>query len=223
MKMRKILAMVMALALTAALAVGGTLAYLTSKDTVVNTFTVGNVNITMDEAPVDTMGTVIAGDRRDTNDYHLLPGHKYSKDPIVHVTAGSEDSYLFVKLENDLVNIIAHKDANNTTNPVTPAVLTIEEQMAAKGWMAVDSTNKPGVYCYCGAGTTPVKVNAKDNIPVFEYFQISDDADVSTYATQKDSDGKIIANSIDITAYAVQADGFENKTAAEIWTAANFS
>ena len=59
MKARKILAMVMALALTAALAVGGTLAYLTSHDSVTNTFTVGNVQIKLNEAKANPDGTLV--------------------------------------------------------------------------------------------------------------------------------------------------------------------
>ena len=37
----------------------GTLAYLTDRQAVVNTFTVGNVDITVDEAPVTPDGEVI--------------------------------------------------------------------------------------------------------------------------------------------------------------------
>ena len=94
------------LALCALLLVGasimGTLAYLTSQATVTNTFTVGNVAITMDESPVDEYGNVVSGDRRTTNNYKLIPGHKYTKDPIIHVGATSEDCYIFVEItEND--------------------------------------------------------------------------------------------------------------------------
>ena len=96
MKARKILAMVMALALTAALAVGGTLAYLTSTDEVTNTFTVGNVQIKLDEAKANTDGTLDTSTtkRVKTNSYKLLPGHTYNKDPMVTVLSGSEESYV---------------------------------------------------------------------------------------------------------------------------------
>jgi len=60
----------------------GTLAYLTATDTVTNTFTVGKVQITLDEAPVDANGETTDGDRVKKNNYHLLPGHEYDKDPI---------------------------------------------------------------------------------------------------------------------------------------------
>ena len=95
MKARKILAMVMALALTAALAVGGTLAYLTSHDSVTNTFTVGNVQIKLNEAKANPDGTLVPNaDRVQANSYKLLPGHTYNKDPMVTVLKGSESSYV---------------------------------------------------------------------------------------------------------------------------------
>lgn len=72
----------------------GTLAYLTDTETVTNTFTVGQVHIKLDEAPVDTNGKETTGDRVQENSYKLLPGHEYDKDPMVTVMNGSEESYV---------------------------------------------------------------------------------------------------------------------------------
>lgn len=73
----------------------GTLAYLTDRQAVVNTFTVGNVDITVDEAPVTPDGEVIPGeDRVEGNEYHLIPGQTYTKDPTMTVKKGSEESYV---------------------------------------------------------------------------------------------------------------------------------
>lgn len=67
-------------------AVGGTLAWLTAtSDTVVNTFTVGDIDIDLTE----TTGS----------EYKLVPGAKVAKDPKVTVKAGSEKCYVFVKVE----------------------------------------------------------------------------------------------------------------------------
>ena len=61
----------------------------------VNTFTVGKVNITLDEADVNEDGTEIVGaDRVKENNYHLIPGKTYIKDPTLTVKANSEDSYV---------------------------------------------------------------------------------------------------------------------------------
>lgn len=84
----------MAVLLVAA-SVMGTLAYLTSTDTVKNTFTVGKVAITLDEAEVTEYGEAVTpASRVKENTYKLLPGHTYNKDPMVTVLAGSEPSYI---------------------------------------------------------------------------------------------------------------------------------
>ena len=73
----------------------GTLAWLTDNDSVENTFTVGQVDITVDETKVDANGTPVDGaDRVKENQYHILPGMEYTKDPTMTVIKGSEDSYV---------------------------------------------------------------------------------------------------------------------------------
>lgn len=166
----------------------GTMAYLTSTTEVVeNTFSVGNVKITLDEAKVDEYGAAVEGAARVTaNTYKLIPGHEYTKDPTVKVDANSEDCWVFVKVENGIAAI--------------EAGTTIAEQMGDNDWTLVeDETN---VYAYKEA------VSANANIPVFGTFTLADDANVSAYEDA----------AINITAYAVQKDGFD--TAAEAWAAA---
>lgn len=103
---KKILSLALCAVLLVAGTVATTVAYLTSQDEVVNNFTVGQVKISLDEAFVDEDGKVVEGEgakRVQTNDYHLLPGHEYSKDPQVHITKGSEDCYvrMFVTITHD--------------------------------------------------------------------------------------------------------------------------
>lgn len=172
----------------------GTMAYLTAKTgTVTNTFTAGNVAITLDEAKVDQYGAKEFKDDGETlkdrvmdNAYKLIPGHTYVKDPTVHVADGSETSWLFVKVVDEISDIEASK--------------TVAAQMTEKGWTAV--TGADNVYAY---NTT---VTAKQDIVVFDNFTLTDNAEVDDYA------GKTIT----VMAYAVQADGFA--TAADAWVAA---
>ena len=87
--MKKILSTLLVLVLVVALSVAGTVAYLQDKDTVTNTFTVGNVDILLDEAPVelDENGQYVAdntADRIQANTYEkLVPGQTVPKDPMV--------------------------------------------------------------------------------------------------------------------------------------------
>ena len=104
--MKKSLLLVLcALALITA-SVFGTLAYLTDTAQVLNTFTVGNVSIKLDETKVNPDGTSVDGDDEDTepdrteegNKYHLIPGMSYIKDPTVTVLQGSDAAYVRMKV-----------------------------------------------------------------------------------------------------------------------------
>lgn len=93
---KKTIAILMAVAVLVGAAAGGTLAWLTAQtDSVENTFTVGNINITLTETDV------VEGDtnrNNNKNDYHFVPGDVLAKDPKVTVTADSEACYLFIKV-----------------------------------------------------------------------------------------------------------------------------
>lgn len=97
---KKTLLIITSMILVAAISVMGTLAWLTDTDTAVNTFTIGQVDILLDEADVDENGKLILDDegnrveRVKGNEYHLIPGQTYIKDPTVTVQAGSESSYI---------------------------------------------------------------------------------------------------------------------------------
>lgn len=105
----KALLLTLCAALLVAASVLGTMAYLTDTDTVTNTFTVGKVDIKLDEAKVGTDGTPVAGAPRvKENSYKLLPGHTYTKDPTVTVKKGSESAYIRLKVTfNNATDIIA--------------------------------------------------------------------------------------------------------------------
>lgn len=100
----KALLLTLCAVLLVAASVLGTMAYLTSTDTVTNTFTVGKVEIKLDETDV----TNPTGSRVQANSYKLMPGTTYTKDPTVTVKAGSEESYVRMKVTfNNAKEIIA--------------------------------------------------------------------------------------------------------------------
>lgn len=91
----KVLVVVLCAILLVVGSVMGTLAYLTDRQAVVNTFTVGDVDIKVDETPVTPDGEPIPDeDRVEENEYHLIPGQSYTKDPTMTVLKGSEESYV---------------------------------------------------------------------------------------------------------------------------------
>lgn len=83
---KKGLALVLALALMVVSAVAGTLAWLTATSTTVtNTFTTSDITVKLKE----TTG----------EQYKMIPGYELKKDPKAWVVSGSEDCFLFVKLD----------------------------------------------------------------------------------------------------------------------------
>ena len=102
-KAKKVLLLALCAVLLVGATIAGTVAYLTSTTEVVkNTFTVGKVQILLDEKDVDKNKTsankASAAGRDLANEYHLLPGGTYEKDPTVHVHMDSEDAYVRMKV-----------------------------------------------------------------------------------------------------------------------------
>jgi len=192
----KALLMTLCAVLLVAASVLGTMAYLTSTTgPVTNTFSIGKIAITLDEAPVNVYGEVVEGARCTENQYKLVPGHTYTKDPTVHVTdENSENSWIFVKVVNGIAAIEAAGDT------------TIAAQIE-KDWTKLDGVANVYYQEY-------TKQEAAKDFVVFNSFTVKNDISETDLETYKDA-------SITITAYAVQQDGFDTAKAA--WTAAKFN
>ena len=186
---KKILLLLLYVVLIGSLTVAGTVAYFTDTDADTNVFTVGEVGLTLDEAPVDENGKETTGGRVQKNDYQLIPGFSYDKDPTVHMDADSSNAWIFVKVVNEIAAIEG--------NP------TVASQMTDKGWTLV--SGETDIYAYQDI------VSANDDIVVFESFCI--DGTKTDAAVLDDYKDKTIT----VTAYAVQADGFD--TSAQAWAA----
>ena len=191
---KKALGLMLVAVLLVTATIFGTMAYLTDKDEVTNTFTVGSVDISLDEAPVNEAGKKMDGTRIKANSYKLMPGHEYDKDPIVHFAAKSEASWLFIEVTNEIVGIESTAEGYKS----------IAAQIAENGWTALDGVT--GVYYQkVGANNSGSAVDYK----VFQGFTVDGGVTGDTLAGYN---GKTVK----VTAYAVQADGFTTASAA--WT-----
>lgn len=115
--------MLLALVLVIGVAAGGTIAWLVAKtDPVVNTFTYGDINITLTETKPQDMQAKI------------IPGVNIDKDPKVTVKDGSEACYLFVEVKEE--NWPTFTEADGTTKKVNYSI--------AEGWTALEGVT--GVY-----------------------------------------------------------------------------
>lgn len=204
--MKKALTMAAVLLLVLALGIGGTLAYLTSKsETITNTFTVGNVSISLTEhqydennfaqVKKDTDGTPVSVTDNEQS-YKLIPGTTYAKDPTVTVEKDSEDCYLFVKLEK-------------LHNPDTYLEYTNKLTDGTSGWTALEGVTD--VYY------REVTRDADND----QTFALIKDNQVTVKSTLDNNDLKSITENtqpqLKYTAYAIQESGFNSASVA--WTA----
>ena len=196
-----------AVALVAA-SVLGTLAYLTSTDTVTNTFTVGKVQIKLDEAKANPDGSLVPNAGRvKANNYKLLPGLTYNKDPMVTVLEGSERSYIKMTVTfskaAELDAIFAPNGADMTS---------IFNGYDSSNWIAKgnteDTQNNTRTYEFwykeaVAAPTADVELDA-----LFDSITVPGTITGDQLKT-------IEGMTITVNAYAIQADGFDN--AADAW------
>ena len=205
---KKLLIMSVAMVLVCAFAVGMTIAYLTSTDSVVNTFTVGNVQIKLDEADVDEYGVPQGSPapRVSRNDYKLIPGHTYTKDPTVTVLSGSEESYIKM-------------------------TVTVTKSAELDAIFGEDGANLLSIFNGYDSANWTYKGNTEDttaNTRTYEFWYkeavAAPDADVPLDALfdsitvpgtiTGDQLATIAGMTITVNAYAIQADGFANADAA---------
>lgn len=206
----KALLLTLCAVLLVAATIFGTMAYLTSTDTVTNTFTVGKVNIKLDEAKANPDGSLVANaERVKANSYKLLPGHTYSKDPMVTVLSGSESSYVKMTVTfskaNELDAIFAPDGANLTS---------IFSGYDAANWIAKGNTKDAAAntrtyeFWYKEAVAAPTADVALDAL--FDSITVPGTITGAQLAT-------IGGMTITVNAYAIQADGFADADAA--WAA----
>lgn len=212
---RKAILTVLCVVLVVVISVSSTLAYLTSTDEVVNTFTVGNVQITLDEQDVDN-STEGENDRDEANEYHLLPGQTYTKDPIVHILPESEESYIRM-----IVTVEGIEDLKAAIPEYVADGVFLLQNLTVDGdgsmtwneteWPCVKAT-ADGVYEFRYHKT--VKNESKtENVDLEALF-----TDITVPGTVDNSHLAQLANvKINVKAHAIQAAGFDN--AEEAWTA----
>lgn len=190
----KLAVVLLALALLVGCAAGATLAWLKVETApIVNTFTVGDIDIKLTETGADA---------NNKQSFKMVPGSDIAKDPTVTVLKDSEACYLFVKVEK----------SENFDKFMSYGMAT--------GWTPLDATNHPGVYYRSvGASTAdqPFYVlaadtageNAKGSVHVLDTVTKADmnNLTASTYPT------------LTFTAYAVQSANVADAAAA--WKIAN--
>lgn len=190
----KALVALLALVLVIGCSLGGSLAWLVDETKpVTNTFTVGDINITLVETT--------------ENDYKILPGVDIHKNPKVTVLKDSEACWLFVKVEEsaDWPNFKEGSGARKVNYDI------------AGDWTLLEG--KSDVY-YQKVDAAAAK--AGKEYPVLAGNEAYPDGVVTVSDTLTKSEVKQVAEqtpTLTITAYAVQMEGVESAEAA--WAIAN--
>lgn len=175
----KTLVALLSLVLLLGCSLGGTLAWLAdSTGPVTNTFTVGDIDITLVET---------------TEDYKIVPGVNIAKDPKVTVEGGSEACWLFVKIEesanwpDELTYTIAD-DWTELTGVTGVYYREVDAETAKNGddWqvLAGDTTYPDGV------------VNVSDTLTKGDLQEFASDKPTLTftaYAVQREGVDEVVA------------------------------
>ena len=182
----KAMSLILAIVLVVGVSVGGTLAWLTAQTTAVeNTFTVGNITITLAE----TFNT-------DSNDDgtpdkwvgKVVPGGTHPKDPKITVELGSEKCYVYALVTNTC------KIGGDVV--ITPNIDTAK-------WTPVGTSGDKILYRYADI----VDASAADQpLPVFTEVAYSETILESNISS-------LSSTSITIQGYAHQSDNTDQNTA----------
>lgn len=205
MSKKKIITLALVVMIAILSITSASLAYFTDTKTAENTFTMGNVKITLDETDV----TDPNGDRVTENEYDVYPGAVVTKDPIVHNT-GKNGAYIrvLINVEN-WMNVCAalYPDYTETfpNEEYKNSLLLLVDQLGA-GWSIEEVTagdvftigqfDAKFVLKYDG-----VLASGADTTAVFEHVK------VPTTITNATSDA---FGAITIVAQAIQSDGFDS-------------
>ena len=200
-RIRRTVLTVCLMALVAVISIGATVAYLTAKTgTIKNTFTVGDINLTLVEHKYDTTkpAELTAVEVSANQDYPLIPGTTYAKDPTVTIKGNNVSAYVFVKFEE--INNPSTYLTYDFTLDTNVAWKKLESETTANVWYATVTTNETGE---SWSLLDENKVVVKNNI-------IDADAKDATGAVKMPTE----APELKFTAYACQSG---NLTVEQAW------
>ena len=212
---KKILAITLCVAMLAIMVVSGTLAYFTDTGAKVNTFTMGKVDIELDEP---TYAPSADGKLK------VFPGQSYPKDPTVTIAEDSEDCYLITTVTINKLANLKTLYANDTTGIKQDwGLLLIGNDKLISGgiadYTAVETVENSlnGMLMNEAVFLTYSEDTTADTITYTFYFKkvhqagekevLFTDVNIPAIIDNGDIDGDL---DISVNAYAIQAIGFSN-------------
>ena len=207
---------VIALVLTISITAFGTVAYMTDSDTVTNTFTVGNINIIVDEKNVDGIpdeNNNIVPERDQANQYELIPGLVHEKDPRVTIPMGSEKCYVRMRVEMTGASALKSINSALTDVELLTQFVTINSDWTLTGEPVLNGD----VLCYEFRYKEAVDASTEAKVlqPLFDTFT------VPITFNSNDLAAMVAANfKLDVHGDAVQTEAFNDANGA--WDAYDY-
>ena len=210
--MKKKKTILAALVLLLVVAVGGAIAYFTDTDTKTNTFTIGNVDISLTEN---------GWDAADANNNHIpdvaedmMPGESVTKDPTINNLSTKNPAYVFAKVEVPCTTIVAPATTSEELFTYTTNAGWTELSSAAVACTSGETATH--VYYYGTGGTLTALAKAADastptptSNPVF--------SSVTLRSTLKGNEGLTGIKNIVVTGYGIQTEGLTSTAPADVW------
>lgn len=191
--------------------VGGLIAYFTDTESRTNTFTIGNVNISLSEPSWSTV---------DSNDNgvpdaaeNIVPGQTIPKNPTITNESNTNPAYVFMKVQ---------VPCTTETSPRELFTYTPNS-----GWSELTTDTLP-VACTSGASATHVYYYGSNN--TLSELGVSTSATATTSAlfdgvtllnNLQGNEGLTGQKSVIVTGYGIQTQGLGSTTPADVWS--NFS
>jgi len=210
MKTKK-LAILTCIVLVLVVGVGATLAWLTDKtEPVVNTFSPSTITVELEE---ETEGP-----------YEMVPGHDIAKDPKAWIEQGSEECYLFVKVQEN--GVVGTATINGEAQAVNYAFGDFLDYGIANDWTPL--TDVAGVYWIKvdgteGNGEFGTKYSILENDEISVLPTVTKEMMDILYAPVKNENVDAVYPTLTFTAYAAQLYKDENNaefTPNEAWNIA---
>ena len=199
--MNKKKTIIAAIVLLLVLLVGGAIAYFTDSETKTNTFTIGNIDISLTETAYDALTQA----QRE----NLMPGQEVAKDPVIKNESAANKAYVFAKVE-----------APCSTDATSKEAFDIEIN---DGWyLMTDGTCASGkvtrIYAY-GSDSAMTELAAGASAPVlFKDSKVTVNENIDGSETGlgfKDGEEKNL--NVVVTAYGIQVDGLGATSPTAVW------
>ena len=214
--MKKKKTILAALVLLLVVAVGGAIAYFTDTDTKTNTFTIGNVDISLTEDGWDALADANNNDIPDVAE-DMMPGESVTKDPTINNLSTKNPAYVFAKVEVPCTTIVAPATTSEELFTYTTNAGWTELSSAAVACTSGGTATH--VYYYGTGGTLTALAKAANastptptSNPVF--------SSVTLRSTLKGNEGLTGNKNIVVTGY-VQTEGLTSTAPTDVW--GNFS